>query len=242
MPWFHLKGMLDEFGYKELRMMWYLLPDKCLETGLREMNTNIEIWEMTELGIKYEMIAVGVAVDSGVAMDGGVPGEGGIVVDNKDKDEDEDDTEYYPPEEEESDAYSSADDEYNSNNDNEEFLEGHILRITQGNRQSEMQVDEERPISHQGEESDEQAASDDNEVTPHNSADEGECSRSSKRLNVFNPKCDMASTKFQVGLCFTGPKKFIRALKDYAIYHGFSLRFLRSGEKKVEVVCKANCP
>ncbi|PKI35899.1 hypothetical protein CRG98_043709 [Punica granatum] len=190
---------------------------------------------MTELGIKYEMIAVyveadkkdyddgandaidgvipdsAVAVDSGVAMDGGVVGEGGIVVDNEDEDEDEDDTVYYPPEEEESDAYSSADDEYNSDNNNEEFLEGHILRITQGNKQSEMQVDEERAISHQGEESDKQVVYNDNEVTPHNSADEG-------------------------------PKEFIRAMKDYAIYHGFSLCFLRSGEKKVEVVCKANCP
>ncbi|PKI58838.1 hypothetical protein CRG98_020737 [Punica granatum] len=89
------------------------------------MNTDIEVWEMTELGIKYEMIAMSVeaykkdydddatdaidgvvpdsavAMDSGVAMDGGVAGEGGIVVDNEDKDEDDDDTQYYPPEEEE---------------------------------------------------------------------------------------------------------------------------------------------
>ncbi|PKI64550.1 hypothetical protein CRG98_014982 [Punica granatum] len=165
MSWFHLKRMLDEFGYKEPRRMWHLLLEKYLGIGLRDMNTDTEVWEMTELEIKHEMIAVYVeadkkdydedatnvidvvhdsvvAVDGSEAINGGVAGERGIVVDN------EDDTEYYPPKEEDSDAYSNADDEYNSDNDNEEFLDGHILRITQGNRQSEMQVDEERVISH----------------------------------------------------------------------------------------------
>ncbi|PKI45717.1 hypothetical protein CRG98_033850 [Punica granatum] len=40
---------------------------------------------------------------------------------------------------------------------------------------------------------------------------------------------------------YEGSKEFIRALKNYTIYHGFSLRYLRSGEKKVEVICKGTC-
>ncbi|PKI71065.1 hypothetical protein CRG98_008530 [Punica granatum] len=145
--------MLDEFSYKESRRMWYLLSENSLETGLREMNTYIEVWEMNELGIKHEMIAVyvevdrkdydydddashnvdgvvakdgGLAVDGGVVMDSVLAVDGGIAMDN----EDEDDTKYCPLKKEESDASSSANDKYNSDNDNEEFLPDHILRIT----------------------------------------------------------------------------------------------------------------
>ncbi|PKI34280.1 hypothetical protein CRG98_045331 [Punica granatum] len=63
MSWHELKGRLDDFGYKEPKMMWYVLPNCSLGNGLREMNTYIEVGQMADLGVKFGHIDVYVEVD-----------------------------------------------------------------------------------------------------------------------------------------------------------------------------------
>ena len=48
--------------------------------------------------------------------------------------------------------------------------------------------------------------------------------------------------EFHVGMKFESASQFTTSVKNYAIWNDFNIRFLRSGGKKVEVVCDKHCP
>ncbi|KAH7853549.1 hypothetical protein Vadar_003839 [Vaccinium darrowii] len=52
----------------------------------------------------------------------------------------------------------------------------------------------------------------------------------------------MANPVFMVGMEFKSHSLFRDAVKEYAIKHGKSIKFLKSDREKVRAVCKKGCP
>ncbi|PKI62585.1 hypothetical protein CRG98_017007 [Punica granatum] len=58
MSWHEMKGHLNDFGYKEPNIMWYLLPESSLDDGLVDINTDPEVMSIAEAGLKYEIVTM----------------------------------------------------------------------------------------------------------------------------------------------------------------------------------------
>ncbi|XP_078442494.1 uncharacterized protein LOC144712171 [Wolffia australiana] len=126
----------------------------------------------------------------------------------------DDDSEYdICKEVEESDVYLSAPDEYSSEEWNDELVD-------------HSEYDD----------------SEDDMLTPDGTDDDDENRRYRYRGNTYDPRCPNESFIFQVGMKFESASQFRAAVKDHAIWNGFNITFPRSGDRKVEVVCKGNCP
>ena len=86
------------------------------------------------------------------------------------------------------------------------------------------------------------ANSDDEVVTPNDTEDEGDNTRNIHRGQVYDPRCPIEMTTFQLGMRFESSSQFMTTVKNYAVWNGFNIRFLKSGKHKVEVVCEKDCP
>ena len=86
------------------------------------------------------------------------------------------------------------------------------------------------------------ANSDDEVVTSNDTEDEGDNTRNIHRGQVYDPRCPIEMTTFQLGMRFESSSQFTTAVKNYAVWNGFNIKFLKSGKHKVEVVCVKDCP
>ncbi|PKI45348.1 hypothetical protein CRG98_034266 [Punica granatum] len=124
-----------------------------------------------------------------------------------------------------SNVYSSDDEEYGSERDNDEFMDGQRRKRISKKPQSvaPLQV---RPVgSDYGDSSDEV-------ITPNSTNDEGESSKMVKRSKTFNPRCDMKNITFKKDMWFESAKQFQAAVRDYAIYNGYAIKWLKSGARE----------
>ncbi|OWM87071.1 hypothetical protein CDL15_Pgr017656 [Punica granatum] len=58
MCWVELRTLLDEIDYKPPNCMWYIILKRTLKTTLYEINTDHEVRDMVELGLKHGIIGV----------------------------------------------------------------------------------------------------------------------------------------------------------------------------------------
>ena len=86
------------------------------------------------------------------------------------------------------------------------------------------------------------ANSDDEVVTPNDTEDEGDNIRNIHRGQLYDLGCPIEMTTFQLGMRFESSSPFTIADKNYAVWNGFNIRFLKSDKHKVEVVCEKDCP
>ena len=61
------------------------------------------------------------------------------------------------------------------------------------------------------------ANSDDEVVTPNDTEDEGDNTRNIHRGQVYDPRCPIEMTTFQLGMRFESSSQFMTAVKNYAV-------------------------
>ncbi|XP_078433650.1 uncharacterized protein LOC144704937 [Wolffia australiana] len=148
-----------------------------------------------------------------------------------DYDSDDDSENDIGREEEESEVYLSAPDEYSSDEWDEELVDGHRLRNEHVQQQTFV-------AGYHSEYDD----SEGDMLTPNDTDDEDENGRYIYKRKTYDPSCPTESFIFQLGMKFESASQFRAAVKDHAIWNGFNITFPRSGDRKVEVVCKGCCP
>ncbi|KAL3753889.1 hypothetical protein ACJRO7_001174 [Eucalyptus globulus] len=57
----------------------------------------------------------------------------------------------------------------------------------------------------------------------------------------FNAEIDMENPIFKLGMCFSNAKEFREAIRNYAIKNGRQVRFTKSAQNKLRVVCSEGC-
>ena len=144
----------------------------------------------------------------------------------------EDDLEYIPSEEnEEDDASTSDHNGYSTEEQNDEYVD---------RRRNE---EEHFQLQLLGYEYHSQYENSDEEVrTPRDSEDELGNIHTVYRGRRFDAGSAIEAIKFQVGMKFESASEFTRAVRNYAIWNGFNIRFIKSEARKVQVACNRDCP
>ena len=144
----------------------------------------------------------------------------------------EDDPEYIPSEEnEEDDASTSDHNGYSTEEQNDEYVDG---------RRNE---EEHFQLQLLGYEYHSQYENSDEEVrTPRDSEDELGYIHTVYRGRRFDAGGAIETIKFQVGMKFESASEFTTAVRNYAIWNGFNIRFIKSEARKVQVACDRDCP
>ena len=144
----------------------------------------------------------------------------------------EDDPEYIPSEEnEEDDASTSDHNGYSIEEQNDEYVDG---------RRNE---EEHFQLQLLGYEYHSQYENSDEEVwTPRDSEDELGYIHTVYRGRRFDAGSAIETIKFQVGMKFESASEFTTAVRNYAIWNGFNIRFIKSEARKVQVACDRDCP
>jgi len=57
----------------------------------------------------------------------------------------------------------------------------------------------------------------------------------------LNAEIDMENPVFKLGMCFSNAKEFREAIRNYAIKNGRQVRFTKSAQNKLRVVCSEGC-
>ena len=146
----------------------------------------------------------------------------------------EDDVEYIPSRYNEDDDVSTSDystSGYSSEEWNDEFVDGRRNK----EEQSQLQILADGYRS-------EYDNSTNEEISPVDTDEEVGSIKNIPRGRRYNPGCPIEAITFKVGMRFESHVEFTSAVKSYSIANGFKIKFRKSGERKVEVLCDRDCP
>ena len=144
----------------------------------------------------------------------------------------EDDAEYIPSEYNEDDDVSTSDYYgYSSEEWNDEFVDGRRNK----EEQSQLQILADGYRSEYDNSADE-------EISPVDTDEEVGSLKNIPRGRRYDPRCPIEVITFKVGMTFESHAEFTSAVKSYSIANGFNIKFQKSGERKVEVLCDGDCP
>ena len=144
----------------------------------------------------------------------------------------EDDAEYIPFGYNEDDDISTSDYYgYSSEEWNDEFFDGWRNK----EEQSQLQILADGYRSEYNNSADE-------EISPVDTDEEVESIKNIPRGRRYDLGCPIEAITFKVGMTFESHAEFTSAVNSYSIANGFNIKFRKSGQRKVEVLCDRDCP
>ena len=82
----------------------------------------------------------------------------------------------------------------------------------------------------------------DEEISPVDTDEEVGSINNISRGRRYDLGCPIEAITLKVGMTFESHAEFTSAVKSYSISNGFNIKFRRSGQRKVEVLCDRDCP
>ena len=76
-------------------------------------------------------------------------------------------------------------------------------------------------------------------LTPTDTNSDGEKIRNIHKGTSYDPRCPIEMIEFHVDMKFEYTSQFVTAVKNYDVWNGFNIRFLRSSGKKLKL-CATN--